>query len=93
VLGQRSLRDSVNSVFQFGKSLGALKELFKDRGSPASTDDARGGFYGAKFWAFNHVGPGATLYTMYRMRVTYSHVTMPAPPSSILTTALSGLDF
>jgi len=93
VLGQRSLRDSVDSVFQFGESLCALKELLENRGSPASTDDARGGFYGAKFWAFNHVGLGATLYTMYRMRVTYSHVTMPAPPSSILTTALSGLGF
>jgi hypothetical protein len=91
VLGQGSLCDSVDSVFQFGESLCALKELLENRGSPASTDDARGGFYGAKFWALDHVGPGSILYTTYRMRVTYTHVTMLTHSSSILTTAISGL--
>ena len=67
--------------------------MFENGGFPASTHDARGGFYGAKFWAFNHVGPGSTLYTMYRMRVTYSRVTMLTRSSSILTMTMSGLDF
>jgi len=55
--GERSLRDSGNRAFYFGKSLGALEKLFENGGFPASTDDARGGFYRAKFWALDHVGP------------------------------------
>jgi hypothetical protein len=32
------------------------------------------------------------LYTTYRIRVTYTHVTMLTYSSSILTTTMSGLD-
>ena len=38
------------------------------------------------------IEPSATMYTRYCTGVTYFHVTMRAPSSSILTTMISGLD-
>lgn len=91
LLGQRSLCDSANSALQFGESLGALEELFEDGGFPASTDDTRGGFYWTELWTLSHHRLGYKLYTTYRVGVTYSHVTMLAALSSILTKMMSGL--
>jgi hypothetical protein len=93
LLGERSLRDPGNSALQLGKSLGALEKLLENGGFPAPTHDACGGFYWAEFWALSHDEASSTLYTMYRMRVTYTHVTMLADSSSILTKAASVLDF
>jgi hypothetical protein len=95
----RSCWESVRCVipviarFSSENQLCALEKLLENGGFPSSTDNSCRSFYGAKFVEFNHVGPGSTLYTMYHMCATYSHVTMLAPSSSILTTTTSGLDF
>jgi len=70
-----------------------MKELLENDAFPAPTNDACGGFYRTEFWAFSHNGLGFTLYTMYRIRVTYRNVTMLSPASSILTKTISGLGF
>ena len=92
-LGERSLCDSGNSALQFGKSFGTLKKLLENGGFPSSTDDACGGFYRTEFWRLGHDRLGFTLYTLYSMRVKYSHVTTHGPSSSILTMAIAVLDF
>jgi len=92
LLGERSLCDSGNSTLQFGEPLGALEELIENGGFPASTDDTCGGFYRTEFWTLRHNGPSFILYTMYRLCIASSHVTMPDPSSSILATMLSRLD-
>ena len=92
LLGKRSLRDPGNTTLQFGEPLGALEKLLKNGGFPASADNACGGFHRTKFWTLGHIEPSATIYTRYRTGVTYFHVTMRAPSSSILTTTVSGLD-
>jgi hypothetical protein len=65
--------------------------LFKNGGFPAPADDTGGGFYRTEFWTLSHNCPGYILYTTYRLSVTYSHVTMLAALSSILTKMMSGL--
>src|SRR5713226_9985877 len=59
LLGERSLRDSGNSTLQFGEPLGTLEKLLENRGFPASTDDADGGFHGTEFKMLSHtyLGP------------------------------------
>jgi len=95
----RSCWESVRCVipetprFSSEKSLGALEKLLENGGFPAPTDDACGGFYRTESWTLCHDRPSFTLYTMYCMRVAYSHVTMLAHSSSILTMTISGLDF
>src|ERR1700730_2012990 len=54
LLGERSLRDSGNTTFQFGESLAALEKLLENRGFPASADDTGGGFDGTQFWTISH---------------------------------------
>jgi hypothetical protein len=67
--------------------------LLENRGFPASTDDADGGFYRTEFSKLRHNEPSVIVYTTYRLVVTYSDVTMIASLSSILTTKTSGLNF
>ena len=92
LLGQRSLCDSANGPLQFGEPLGALEELFEDRGFPAPAHNACRGFYRTEFWTLSHNLLSYILYTTYRLSVTYSDVTMLPSLSSILTTVMSGLD-
>jgi hypothetical protein len=92
LLGERSLCDSGNSTLQFGEPLGALEELIENGGFPASTEDTCGGFYRTEFCTLSHNGSSSILYTMYRLGVAYSDVTIPAPSSSILATMISRLD-
>ncbi len=84
LLGKRSLGDPRNPALQFGEPFGALEKLIENSGFPASTDNSCGRFYRAQFWTSSHDRCSCVLYTMYRMDVTYSHVTMAHPSSSIL---------
>ncbi len=93
LLGERSLRDSGDSPLQFGKSLGPFEKLLKNGSFPTPTHDACGGLYRTEFWTLRHDRPSPILYTMYRIRATYSYVTTLASSSSILTKAISVLVF
>jgi hypothetical protein len=67
--------------------------LLKKGSFPTPAHDACGGLYRTEFWTLGHDRPGPILYTMYRIRATYSYVTTLASSSSILTKAVSVLVF